>query len=323
LKLLAHLSEHADDPKLLDALGEIKLENKRALAPVVAQLTGVSVDPSSMFIVQIKRIHEYKRQLLACLEVIAHYRHLKQTGDTSATPRTYIFAGKAAGGYVMAKLHIRLINDIAGVINSDPSTRDRLRVVFIPNYGVSLAQQIIPAADVSVQISQAGREASGTSNMKLALNGALTVGTLDGANVELREAAGPEHFFLFGHTVEQVKDLYRRGYDPGEFIGRSPALAEAIDVLQSDFLCLGDRERYASIVGSLRREDRYMVCADFDSYRKALDDAGRVYASPREWARHVVHNIAGACSFSSDATIRAYARDIWGIVPVKAELERE
>jgi starch phosphorylase len=223
----------------------------------------------------------------------------------------------------MAKLHIRLINDIASVINSDPSTRDRLRVVFIPNYGVSLAQQIIPAADVSVQISQAGREASGTSNMKLALNGALTVGTLDGANVELREAAGPEHFFLFGHTVEQVKDLYRRGYDPGEFIGRSPELAEAIDVLQSDFLCLGDRERYASIVGSLRRDDRYMVCADFDSYREALHDAGRVYASPREWARHVVFNIAGACKFSSDATIRAYARDIWGIVPVKAELERE
>jgi starch phosphorylase len=323
LKLLSQLADHADDPKLLDALGKIKLENKRALAPVVSQLTGVNVDPDSMFIVQIKRIHEYKRQLLACLEVIAHYRYLKQTGDSSVTPRTYVFAGKAAGGYIMAKQHIRLINDIANVVNSDPSTRDRLRVVFIPNYGVSLAQQIIPAADVSLQISQAGREASGTSNMKLALNGALTVGTLDGANVELREAAGHEHFFLLGHTVEQVKDLYRQGYDPGAFIARNPELAEAIDVLQSDFLCLGDRERYRSVVDSLRGEDRYMVCADFDSFRGAMRDAARVYASPREWARHVVYNIAGACTFSSDATIRAYARDIWDIAPVKAEIDRE
>jgi glycogen phosphorylase len=320
---LSKLSEHADAAKLLDALREVKRESKQALAPLIEQLTGVTVDPNSMFIVQIKRIHEYKRQLLACLELIAHYRYLKRTGETSVTPRTYIFAGKAAGGYVMAKLHIRLINDIAEVINADPEMRDRLRVVFIPNYGVSLAQRIIPAADVSLQISQAGREASGTSNMKLALNGALTVGTLDGANVELREAAGPEHFFLFGNTVDEVRELYRQGYDPSGFIARSPELADAIDVLQSDFLCLGDPWRYSSVVDSLRRDDRYMVCADFVSFLEAMRDAAAVYASPREWARHVVFNIAGAGRFSSDATIRAYAKEIWGIVPMQAEVEPE
>jgi starch phosphorylase len=279
----------------------------------------VTVDPESMFVVQIKRIHEYKRQLLACLEILAHYLYLKRTA-APVTPRTYIFAGKAAGGYVMAKLHIRLINDIAEVINADPATRDRLKVVFIPNYGVSLAQQIIPAADVSLQISQAGREASGTSNMKLALNGALTVGTLDGANVELREAAGPEHFFLCGHTVDEVMEMQRRGYAPSRFIERSADLAEAIGVLQSDFLCLGDASRYAAIVDSLRRDDRYMVCADFDSFQLAMREAASVYASPRDWAWHAVFNIAAASRFSSDDTIRAYARDIWGLVPVKAEL---
>jgi starch phosphorylase len=323
LERLSVLPEHAADDAFLAELGAVKRENKRALAPVIEGLTGVRVDPDSMFIVQIKRIHEYKRQLLACLEVIAHYRHLKRTGGGSSTPRTYVFAGKAAGGYAMAKVHIRLINDIAHVVNSDPATRDRLRVVFLPNYGVSLAQQIIPAADVSLQISQAGREASGTSNMKLALNGALTVGTLDGANVELREACGPEHFFLFGQTVDQVKALYRRGYHPSAFIARSPELAEAIDVLRSDFLCLGDPQRYAAVVDSLQWEDRYMVCADFVAFVSAMREAADAYVSPLEWARHVVFNIAGASRFSSDGTIGAYARDIWGIRPVRAEVEPE
>jgi starch phosphorylase len=322
LAALSALQAHADDPDLLDALSEIKRENKRALVPTIERLTGVTVDPDSMFVVQIKRIHEYKRQLLACLEILAHYLYLKSSG-APATPRTYVFAGKAAGGYVMAKLHIRLINDIAEVVNADPETRDRLKVVFIPNYGVSLAQQIIPAADVSVQISQAGREASGTSNMKLALNGALTVGTLDGANVELREAAGAEHFFLCGHTVEEVRELERRGYDPGRAIAESPELAAAIGVLESDFLCMGDGRRYAPVVRTLRYDDRYMVCADFASFRRVMLEAATVFASPREWARHVVFNIAAASRFSSDDTIRAYARDIWGIVPIKAEVSRE
>jgi starch phosphorylase len=188
---------------------------------------------------------------------------------------------------------------------------------------VSLAQQIIPAADVSLQISQAGREASGTSNMKLALNGALTVGTLDGANVELRAAAGAENFFLCGYTVEEVRDLQRRGYESRRFISRSAGLAEAIGLLHSDFLCMGDPLRYAAVVDALRYDDRYMVCADFASFQNAMRDAASLFASPREWTRRVVHNIAAASRFSSDDTIRAYANDIWGIVPVKAEMEDE
>jgi starch phosphorylase len=321
LALLSQLSKHAEDAGLLDSLSEIKRDNKRVLAALFLRLTGISVDPEAMFIAQIKRIHEYKRQLLACLEIIAHYWQLKcAPSDATQTPRVYIFAGKAAAGYTVAKLHIRLINDIAEVVNGDPTTRDRLKVVFVPNYGVSLAQVIIPAADVSLQISQAGKEASGTSNMKLALNGALTVGTLDGANVELRDAAGPENFFLCGHTVDQIRDLWRIGYDSGRFIRMSPDLAKAIELLESGFFCLGDRERYSSVVSTLRYSDHYMVCADFDSYAAAMREAADLYRSPREWARRSLFNIVGASAFSSDATINAYAREIWGIVPVKAEV---
>jgi glycogen phosphorylase len=321
LALLTHLSKHAEDESLLDALSEIKRDNKRVLAALLFRITGISVDPESMFVVQIKRIHEYKRQLLACLEIIAHYWRLKSTpADASETPRVYIFAGKAAAGYTVAKTHIRLINDIAEVVNGDPATRDRLKVVFVPNYGVSLAQVIIPAGDVSLQISQAGKEASGTSNMKLALNGALTVGTLDGANVELRDAAGPENFFLCGLTVDQVRDLWRVGYDPGRFIAQSPDLAKAIELLETGFFCIGDRERYASVIQTLRHNDQYMVCADFESYSSAMKEAALLFRSPREWARRSLFNVVGASAFSSDATISAYAREIWGIVPVKAEI---
>ncbi|MDP9152016.1 MAG: glycogen/starch/alpha-glucan phosphorylase [Myxococcota bacterium] len=321
LALVPRPSVHAEDEGLLQALSDIKRENKRSLAVVLRRVTGIVVDPEAMFIAQIKRIHEYKRQLLACLEIVAHYWHLKNhSDDASPVPRVYIFAGKAAAGYTMAKTHIRLINDIASVINGDPATRDRLKVVFVPNYGVSLAQAIIPAIDISLQISQAGKEASGTSNMKLALNGALTVGTLDGANVELREAAGAENFFLFGRTVEQVRELWRTGYDPSKFIAESPALARAIELLGSDFFCLGDPERYAFVVHLLRQSDTYMVCADFDSYVAAMREAARLFLSPREWARRSLFNIVGASGFSSDATIRAYAREIWDLVPVKAEL---
>ncbi|MDP9036968.1 MAG: glycogen/starch/alpha-glucan phosphorylase [Myxococcota bacterium] len=315
------LSVHVEDEALLDALGEIKRENKRSLAVMLRRITGIVVDPEAMFIAQIKRIHEYKRQLLACLEIAAHYWHLKNDPDgVSQVPRVYIFAGKAAAGYTMAKTHIRLINDMASVINGDPVTRDRLKVVFVPNYGVSLAQAIIPAIDVSLQISQAGKEASGTSNMKLALNGALTVGTLDGANVELRQAAGAANFFLFGRTVEQVRELWRAGYEPSKFIADSPPLAHAVALLGSDFFCLGDPERYALIVHLLRQSDTYMVCADFDPYVTAMREAAEVFRAPREWARRSLYNIVGASGFSSDATIRAYAREIWDLVPVKAEL---
>jgi len=311
---------HADDPALLDALWAIKYENKRVLAARLHRLTGVEIDPRAIFIVQIKRLHEYKRQLLACFEAITHYWRLKhaQKGQAQA-PRVYIFAGKAAPGYAMAKQHIRLINDVAEVVNSDPDTRDRLKMIFVPNYSVSLAQAIIPAADVSLQISQAGKEASGTSNMKLALNGALTVGTLDGANIEIREAVGEAHFFLCGHTLDEVRALQRAGYAPGAFIQKSPDLERALDLLASGFFSLGENERYAGVVDQMRTSDPYMVCADFESYMSALGEAASVFQSPREWARRALYNIVGASAFSSDATIRAYANEIWGLMPVTGD----
>ncbi len=321
---VSRLPALAADAGLLLALRDIKQSNKKRLAAVLLERTGIAVDPGAMFIAQIKRIHEYKRQLLACLEIVSHYMSLKQSPrDGTQPPRVYVFAGKAAAGYATAKTHIRLINDIAEVVNADPTTNDLLKVVFVPNYGVSLAQVIIPAADVSLQISQAGKEASGTSNMKLALNGALTVGTLDGANVEIREAAGPDNFFLFGMTVEEVAALWHEGYDPKRFIAASPELTRAVDMIASGFFSLGDPERYASVVEQLRNIDPYMVCADFDAYVAAMRAAASVYRQPTEWARRSLYNIVAGGAFSSDATIRAYARDIWELVPVPAEVDDE
>ena len=217
----------------------------------------------------------------------------------------------------MAKLHIRLLNDIASVINTDPAVRGRLAMAFVPNYGVSLAQAIIPAADLSVQISTAGKEASGTSNMKFALNGALTIGTLDGANVEIRDAVGHENFFLFGLTMEEVQATRAAGYDPRATIARSPALEEALALIASGFFSLGDRDRYRPVVDSLRYGDPYMVCADFDAYLACEARAAAAYEDPNAWSRHVLHNIAGGSRFSSDATIQKYASEIWGLRPVK------
>jgi starch phosphorylase len=203
------------------------------------------------------------------------------------------------------------------VINEDAETRDLLRVVFVPNYSVSLAQTIIPAADISLQISQAGKEASGTSNMKFALNGALTVGTLDGANVEIRDAVGHENFFLFGLTVEEVQALYRHGYHSSSFIEGEPALARALSLLDSDFFCLGDPHRYAAVVNTMRYHDHFMVCADFAAFCASMREAADLYRSPRQWHRRAAFNIAGGSEFSSDATIRAYAKEIWDLKPVK------
>jgi glycogen phosphorylase len=210
----------------------------------------------------------------------------------------------------MAKLHIRLLNDVASVINGDPEMRGRLAVAFVPNYGVSLAEAIIPAADVSLQISTAGKEASGTSNMKFAMNGALTIGTLDGANVEIREAVGAENFLLFGLTTPEVRAAVEAGYDPDRFIAQSPALAEAIALISDGFFSLGDRERFHPIVDRLRQDDPFLVCADFDAYCAAVTSAAAGYRDPRAWSRRALHNIVGASAFSSDATIRQYAEDI-------------
>ena len=315
---LAKLREHRDDPALLESLWQIKLANKLRLYDLMRSRSGVELDPSALLIVQAKRFHEYKRQLLTTLAIISHYLHLKQHPSADFTPRVYLFAGKAAAGYHMAKLHIRLINDVAEVINSDPATRDKLRLAFLPNYGVTLAQNIIPAADISLQVSQAGKEASGTSNMKFALNGALTVGTLDGANIELREAAGANNFFAFGLTVDQVQAL-RTGYTPSAFIEQSAELKAAVALLDSEFFCLGDRHRYAAIVEQLRYHDPFMVCADFAAYLQAERAAAQLYTRPEQWSLCALHNIVAGSAFSSDATVQAYADEIWGLHPCKVE----
>jgi len=271
--------------------------------------------------VQVKRIHEYKRQLLACLQIVSHYLALKHGGaGAGAVPRTYVFAGKAAPGYQMAKLHIRLINDVAAVINNDPAVRGKLAVAFVPNYGVSLAQAIIPAADLSVQISTAGKEASGTSNMKFALNGALTIGTMDGANVEIRDAVGHDNFFLFGLTAAEIAAVRARGYRPADVIAANALLEEVLALIASGFFSLGDRDRYRPIVDSLRHHDPYLVCADFAAYVACEARAAAAYADRTAWSRMALANIIGASRFSSDATIRAYAKEIWGLESVRTNL---
>jgi starch phosphorylase len=320
LSVLERLRGFAGDAQVLERLACIKQDNKRDLAALVEQRCHVTLDPESLFVIQIKRIHEYKRQLLACLGIIAQYLQLKDDPEREFVPRSYLFAGKAAAGYAMAKLQIRFINDVAAVINNDPEVRNRLKIAFVPNYGVSLAQTIIPAANVSLQISQAGKEASGTSNMKFALNGAVTLGTLDGANVEIRDAVGHEHFFLFGLRVEGVQALVRAGYQPGPFIEQSPMLKRVIELIDSAFFSLGDPARYGALVDYLRGPDPFMICADFDAYLAAEAEAAELYRNPREFARASLMNVAGAGAFSSDATIAAYAREIWNVHPVKADL---
>ncbi|MES1205473.1 MAG: glycogen/starch/alpha-glucan phosphorylase [Pseudomonadota bacterium] len=319
LSRLQALTAFADDEDLLEALRAVKQANKRDVAAMIRRRTGVELPNDAMYVVQIKRFHEYKRQLLACLHIVAHYLALKRNPDAEATPRAYLFAGKAAPGYVMAKLHLRLLNDVASVINADPAVRGKLAMAFVPNYGVSLAQAIIPAADLSVQISTAGKEASGTSNMKFALNGALTIGTLDGANVEIRDAVGHPNFFLFGLTAPEVEAARAAGYDPRAAIARSPALAEAMELIGSGFFSLGERDRYRPILDGLRNHDPYFVCADFDSYAAAEAAAADAYRDPQDWSRRALTNIAGSSRFSSDSTIRQYASEIWDLQPVKTD----
>jgi starch phosphorylase len=320
LRQLKQLERYAGDRPFLEALAAVKEANKRDLAVLVQRRIGVELPTSAMFVVQVKRVHEYKRQLLASLQIVSHYMKLKNNPGADVVPRVYVFSGKAAAGYTVAKLHIRLLNDIAAVVNSDPEVEGRIAVAFIPNYGVSLAQAIIPAADLSVQIATAGTEASGTSNMKLALNGALTIGTLDGANVELREAVGPDNFFLFGLEADEVARARAEGYHPGAFIERSPALREALVLIDSGFFSFGDPWRYREAVSSLRHVDRYLVCADFDAYVAAEARAADVYRDQIEWNRRALFNISGASRFSADDTIRQYAAEIWGLHPVAVDL---
>ncbi len=316
LERVSGLAKFADDPEVQKEVMRIKRVNKEHLAHVLKGHMNATLDLDSIFDVQIKRIHEYKRQLLNCLHIVAHYLRIKNQPHLDVLPRTFIFGGKAAPGYRVAKLHIKLLNDVANTIAQDRAMDGRLSVLFVPNYGVSLAERIIPAADVSEQISMAGKEASGTGNMKFTMNGALTIGTLDGANIEIREAVGEEYFFLFGKNAEEVQAEKAAGYDPGSYIANSDLLSEVIDTIESGFFNPDDKTRYRELMGHLRHVDTYLCCADFEDYLRAHADIDRRYRDETWWAKAAIENISHTGRFSSDRTIREYARDIWEVQPV-------
>ena len=316
LDQLERLAQYVDDTDFHDELRKIKRENKVRLAALIKERNHTEVDPDSVFDVQVKRLHEYKRQLLNCLHIVSVYRQLKENPNQDFVPRTFLFGGKAAPGYATAKLHIKLINDVAATINADPAMKGRIRVAFLANYSVSLAEQIIPATDVSEQISMAGKEASGTGNMKFAMNGALTVGTLDGANVEIREAVGAENFFLFGLDVDGVAALRSEGYSPAKAIEASERLRGALDLIASGFFSPDDEQRFEPVVRDMWTRDQFMVCADFDAYADCHREVAAAYRDSDRWARMVVNNLAHVGRFSSDRTIREYADEIWGAKPV-------
>jgi len=297
------------DAGLLEKLGETKLIGKHHLATYIFDNLGISVDPSSMFDVQVKRIHEYKRQHLLALWIIAQYLRIKNGNDFVS--RTVIFGGKAAPGYYMAKLIIQFICNIAEVVNNDPDMDGKLRVVFLPNYSVKLGEKVYPAADLSEQISTAGKEASGTGNMKFQMNGALTIGTLDGANVEIRELVGGENFFLFGHDEKGIAELWQNGYDPKSCM--SSELWETINLIKGGHFSQGDKEKFRPLIDNLLNHDPFCVMADFSDYCDAQDRVSSAWTDSDRWNRMSLINTARSGFFSSDRSIRDYCNNIWGI----------
>jgi starch phosphorylase len=310
------LAAHADDTALHDRLAAVRRKNKIALASLVQERVGIKLDPSAMFDVQIKRMHEYKRQLLNILETVALYAAMRAHPTREWTPRVKIFAGKAAASYHRAKLIIKLINDVARVVNSDATLRGRLKVVFMPNYNVSLAEMIIPASDLSEQISTAGMEASGTGNMKLALNGALTIGTLDGANIEILEHVGKDNIFIFGMTADEIEARRAQGIGMEQTIAASPHLRQALDEIASGRFSPDDPDRYRDIVDAVTHHDYFMVAGDFDTYAAAQAEVGQRWRNQKAWWRSAMLNVAQVGWFSSDRAIREYADEIWK-VPLK------
>jgi starch phosphorylase len=317
LQQLSQLRETVDDPVFALRFRAAKLANKQRLAKWVLDNLGLRLEPGSLFDVQVKRIHEYKRQLLNVLHVITRYNRIVANPDADWVPRTVVFAGKAASAYHMAKQVIKLINDVAATINDDPRVGDKLKVVFIPNYSVSLAEIIMPAADLSEQISTAGTEASGTGNMKFALNGALTIGTLDGANVEMRESVGAENIFIFGNTTDEVAALRAQGYQPREVVEQNAELKLALDQIRDGVFSPDDTGRFQAIHDALVEwGDHYLLLADYASYIETQDEVDRLYRQPDEWTRKAILNVAGMGIFSSDRAIAEYAEQIWHARPV-------
>jgi starch phosphorylase len=320
---LRQLETCSDDTGFQEQWQAVKLANKRRLADQITDWCDVRVDPDSLFDIQVKRIHEYKRQHLNLLNIITLYNRIKQEPHLELTPRTFIFGGKAAPGYFMAKLIIKLINSVGEVINQDPQVNSRLRVVFLPNFNVKNARIIYPAADLSEQISLAGKEASGTGNMKFSMNGALTIGTLDGANVEIREEVGAENFFLFGLTARQVMRIRANGYRPWEFYRDNLELRAAIDLIDSGVFSHGDSELFRPLTDSLRQHDPFMLLADYQSYTDCQAEVDHAYRDRHHWTRMSILNVARMGKFSSDRSIRDYCRDIWKIEPAPSELASE
>ena len=319
LDLLSGLEAHVEDPDFRSGWRNIKQANKHDLCELLQASTGVVVDPGSIFDVMVKRLHEYKRQLLKALHIITLYRRIKANPQAEIVPRTFIFGAKAAPGYVMAKLIIKLINSLGEVINQDADVDGRLKVVFPPNFNVSMAEKIYPAADISEQISMAGKEASGTGNMKFALNGAITVGTLDGANVEILERVGADNFFLFGLTAEEVLDLKQRGYRPRDHYEASSELGDVIDSIAAGEFSHGDKELFKPIVDSLLNRDEYLLLADYSAYIQCCEQAAEAYRDQERWTRMSILNVARCGFFSSDRSMRQYCEEIWDVRPVEVK----
>ncbi len=319
LERLRRLESFADDADFRTQWHEIKQNNKNDLAAFIQEQLGMAVDPQSMFDVLVKRIHEYKRQHLQVLHVITLYNRIKRDPDLEFTPRTVIFGGKAAPGYRMAKLIIKLIHSVASVVNFDVDVKDRLKVAFLPNYDVTLGQRVYPAADLSEQISLGGKEASGTGNMKFAMNGALTIGTLDGANIEIREEAGEENFFLFGLTADEVQTMKSAGYQPRSFYESNEELRCCVDSLISGQFSSGDRDLFRPLYDSLLSRDEYMLLADYKSFIECQDQVSAAYRDHDRWNRMSILNVARMGKFSSDRAIREYCSEIWRTWPVKIE----
>jgi starch phosphorylase len=313
---LRQLEAAAGEEEFLSQWAGVKRSNKERLARVIMSAAGVAVDPSTLFDIQVKRIHEYKRQHLNVLHVITQYFRLKSDPGMEFTPRTVIFGGKAAPGYFMAKLIIKLINSVAEVVNVDPDVNDRLKVVFIPDFSVKSAHRIYPAADLSEQISTAGKEASGTGNMKFSMNGALTIGTLDGANVEIREEVGAENFFLFGMTSDEVAARRAEGYRPRDIYEQDPELRGVFELIGSGIFSRGDKMLFSPLLNSLLERDEYLLLADYRSYIECQERVARAYKDAPRWTRMSVLNVARMGKFSSDRAIREYCRDIWHVDPV-------
>jgi starch phosphorylase len=317
---LRELEAFADDSAFQETWRRIRHENKANLAALIKERTGIVVDPNTLFDIQVKRLHEYKRQHLNVLHIVTLYTRIKKNPRADLTPRTFIFGGKAAPGYFMAKLIIKLINSVGEVVNNDPDVAGRLKIVFFPDFNVKNGQHVYPAADLSEQISTAGKEASGTGNMKFTMNGALTIGTLDGANVEIREEVGEENFFLFGLTVEEVTEMKSRGYSPRRYYESNSSLRETIDLIASGHFSKGDGNLFKPLVDSLLSHDEYMLFADYQSYVDCQDRVSKAFRDQEHWTRMSILNVARSGKFSSDRSIRDYCDKIWKAKPVRVEV---